>query len=111
MKNKDFRVSRSCFICPYRKQAHEDIKLTNTDAIIFRWRCVVWGRVIDCISRADALEELRRQCTIEVAFARHSRPLTMAEYFALDLRYEFTIDEERGEAYCNGKKYGNIAQI
>lgn len=111
MKKQDFKVSRSCFICPYRKQAHEDIKSTDTDAVIFSWRCVVWGRVIDCLSRADALEELHRQCSIEVAFKRYRRPLTMAEYFALDLKYKFTIDEEQGIAYCNGKKYGNIAQI
>lgn len=111
MKNKDFKVSRSCFICPYRAQAHDREQFADEREIIFRWRCVVWGRAIDCLSRADALEELRRQCTIEVAFARHSRPLTMAEYLVLDLKYRFTIDEERGEAYCNGKKYGNIAQI
>ena len=84
MKNKDFKVSRSCFICPYRKQAHEDVKLTDTDSIIFSWQCVVWGRVINCLSRDDALEELRRQCSIEVAFKRYRRPLTMAEYFALE---------------------------
>jgi hypothetical protein len=111
MKNKDFKVSRSCFICPYRAQAHDREQFANEQEIIYRWRCVVWGRVIECISRADALAELRRQCTIEVVFARHSRPLTMAEYFALDLRYQFTIDEVAGIAYCNGKKYGNIAQI
>lgn len=49
MKNKDFKVSRSCFICPYRAQAHD--------------------------------------------------------------REQFADDEEQGIAYCNGKKYGNIAQI
>lgn len=111
MKNQDFKVSRSCFICPYRAQAHDREYFADEQAVIYTWRCIVWGRVIDCLSRADAIEELHRQCSIEVAFKRYSRPLTMAEYFALDLKYQFTIDEEQGIAYCNGKKYGNIAQI
>lgn len=111
MKNKDFHVSRSCFVCPYRAQAHDREQFADEHAVIYTWRCVVWGRVIDCISRVDALAELRRQCTIEVAFKRYHRQLTMAEYFTLDLKYQFTIDEENGIAYCNGKKYGNIAQI
>lgn len=111
MKNKDFRVSRSCFVCPYRAQAHDGEHLTNEREIIYRWRCIVWGRSIDCISRADALEELRRQCDIAVAFARHNRPLTMAEYFALDLKYQFVVDDADGVAYVNGQKYGYIAQI
>lgn len=111
MKNKDFHVSRTCFVCPYRAQAHEREHLADERPTIFRWQCVVWGRSIDCLSRADALEELRRQCTIEVAFARHARQLTMAEYFALDLRYQFSVDEREGVAYCNGKKYGYIEKI
>ena len=111
MKNNDFKVHRTCFICPYRQQAKQDQKNTSPQAVIFSWECVVWGRSISCISRADAIAELRNQCKIEVAFARHHRQLTMAEYFELDLKYQFTIDEVAGIAYCNGKKYGNIAQI
>lgn len=111
MKNTDFKVHRTCFVCPYRQQAHEGREMVSPQAVIFSWECVVWGRVISCISRADALAELRNQCKIEVAFARYHRPLTMQEYFALDLKYQFTIDEVEGVAYCNGKKYGYIAQI
>lgn len=111
MKNKDFHVSRSCFICPYRAQAHEREHLADEREVIYRWQCVVWGRTIECLSRADALEELHRQCTIEVAFARHARQLTMAEYFTLDLKYQFNVDDVDGVAYVNGKKYGYIAQI
>lgn len=111
MKNKDFHVSRTCFVCPYRAQAHEREHLADERPTIFRWQCIVWGRSIDCLTRADALEELRRQCTIEVAFARHARPLTMAEYFALDLKYQFHVDDADGVAYVNGQKYGYIAQI
>lgn len=111
MKNTDFKVHRTCFICPYRQQAHENKKLTDNENVIFRWTCYVWGREISCINRADALEELRNQCKIEVAFKRHHRELTMKEYIILDLKYQFTIDQENGIAYCNGKKYGYIAQI
>lgn len=111
MKNKDFKVSRSCFICPYRAQAHDREQFADEREVIYSWQCIVWGRTIECISRADALAELRRQCTIEVAFKRYHRQLTMAEYIVLDLKYQFTIDEEQGIAYCNGKKYGYIAHI
>ena len=111
MKNHDFKVHRTCFICPYRQQAHEGHELLSQQEVIYSWECVVWGRSISCVSRADALAELRNQCKIEVCFARHHRPLTMKEYFTLDLKYQFTIDEDNGIAYCNGKKYGYIAQI
>lgn len=111
MKNKDFRVSRSCFICPYRAQAHDRAHIADERAVIYRWQCIVWGRSIDCLTRADALAELRRQCTIVVAFARHSRQLTMKEYFVLDLKYEFRVDESEGKAYVNGILYGKITEI
>jgi hypothetical protein len=111
MKNKDFRVSRSCFICPYRSQAREREHLADERAVIYRWRCIVWGGTIECLTRADALAELRRQCTIAVAFARHARPLTMREHLILDLKYRFDIDDADGVAYVNGVVYGKIAQI
>lgn len=111
MKNKDFRVSRSCFICPYRSQAREREHLANERAVIYRWQCIVWGKTIDCLTRADALAELRRQCTIAVAFARHTRPLTMREHLILDLKYQFTIDDNEGIALVNGVFYGKIVEI
>lgn len=111
MKKQDFRISRACSICPYRAQARERERLSDERAIIYRWRCIVWGGSIDCLSRADALAELRRQCTIAVAFARHARPLTMREHLILDLKYKFDIDDANGVAYVNGVLYGKIVEI
>jgi hypothetical protein len=111
MKKQDFHISRTCSVCPYRAQAREREQLADERAVIYRWRCIVWGGSIDCLSRADALAELRRQCTIAVAFARHARPLTMREHLILDLKYKFDVDDADGVAYVNGVLYGKIVEI
>jgi hypothetical protein len=111
MKKKDFRVSRSCLVCPYREQARDREQLADERAVIYRWRCIVWGGAIDCLTRADALAELRRQCTIAVAFARHARSLSLREHLILDLKYRFDIDDADGVAYVNGVLYGKIVEL
>lgn len=111
MKKTDFKPSKHCTICPHRQHAKEMLTLCDPFNVVYRWTCSVWGKTIECLSRADALAELHRQCRIEVAFARHARPLTMKEYFALDLKYEFRVDESEGKAYVNGVLYGQITQL
>ena len=111
MKNKLFRPYRVCQICPHFKEQENKMQLVSKQSVIYKWRCIVWGRVIECISRADALAELHRQCQIEVVFARHSRSLSMAEYLHLSIRFAFAVDDIAGTASVNGKPYGKIEQI
>lgn len=108
MKNKPFKPYRICQVCPHFQEQENKLQLVSKQSVIYKWRCIVWGRVIECVSRADALAELHRQCQIEVAFARHSRPLSMAEYLHLSTRFVFAVDDIAGTASINGKPYGKI---
>lgn len=106
MEKTKFTPHRSCFICPYRQEVNRFIEIESKQNIFYPYNVVVWGRVIPCVSLADARRELAHQATIEVAFARHNRPLSMSEYLVLSTKYSFTIDEQAGKIWLNNTLYG-----